>query len=245
MTVPPSDAASPVVYLIDDDPNDITIIRRLCESVGLVVRSYASPQKFLADIDATDHGCIVADLLMPEMTGLQLHRELQKAGSELPIVVVTGHADAGTCRAALQNGVFDFVEKSFNPHDLLIVIRNAIDKDAEQSNERRMRRAFLAQLQMLSPREREVMKVLADGLTLKEIAAQFGISVQTASKHRSNLFEKLGVNNEVELLKLLYRVDPPTHSLAGPLTSAPPIPGAVTSGQGSLVLGLAGAAGNG
>lgn len=245
MTVPPLDAASPVVYLIDDDPNDITIIRRLCESIGLVVRSYSSPRKFLTEVDATDHGCIVADLLMPEMTGLQLHSELQTAGSDLPIIVVTGHADAGTCRAALHNGVFDFVEKSFNPHDLLVVIRQAIEKDAKQTSERRVRRDFLARLQLLSPREREVMEVLSDGLSLKEIAAQFGISVQTTSKHRSNLFEKLGVNNEVELLKLLYRIDPPTQHSPEPMgSSAPTLPAPIAVPE-SLAHGLAVVGGNG
>jgi FixJ family two-component response regulator len=158
-------------------------------------------------LNLNSHGCIVADLLMPDMTGLELHGELQKVGSELPIIVVTGHADAGTCRTALQNGVFDFVEKSFNPHDLLVVIRKAIDQNAKLSSECRVRDSYLAQLEVLSPREREVMQLLADGLTLKEIASQFKISVQTASKHRINLFEKLSIRNEVELLKLLLRID--------------------------------------
>jgi RNA polymerase sigma factor (sigma-70 family) len=212
--------------------------------VGWEVRSFASPQTFLSAVSPADHGCIVADLLMPEMTGLQLHRELRSKGARLPIIVVTGHADAGTCRAALRDGVFDFVEKSFTPHDLLVVIRSAIKKDAEQSMERRQRSELLTQFERLSPREREVMQSLSDGMTLKAIAAQFGISVQTASKHRSNLFDKLGVRNEVELVKLLYRIDPPVHRVPGP-TVPDPDSSMLTTGPGFPAPGHAPAAENG
>ena len=208
MNHPHFDPISPVVYIIDDHPNDSLIVRRLCESVGLTAQTYDSPTSFLADVKRDQRGCIVADLMMPEMTGLQLHAELQNANSELPIIVLTGHADATTCRTAFRNGVFDYVEKGFNPHDLLVVIRAAIDQNARQSRERLERSGFQKQLDVLSPREREAMALLADGLTLKEIANQFGISVQTASKHRSSLFEKLGVSNEIELLKLLIKIDP-------------------------------------
>lgn len=205
---PNTSAADPVVYLIDDDPNDVLIIRRLCESVGLVVESYESPQSFLMKVKPQKHGCIVADLMMPEMTGLQLHAELQKSKTEMPIIVITGHADARTCRTALHNGVFDFVEKSFNPHDLLVVIRAAIERDAKLNDQRSLRTVALEQMESLSKREHEVMQLLIQGMALKEIGTQLGISVQTASKHRIRLFEKLGVHNEVELLKLLIRVDP-------------------------------------
>lgn len=208
MNQPHFDPAPAVVYIIDDHPNDSLIVRRLCESVGFSARTYDSPTKFLADVKPDHRGCIVADLMMPEMTGLQLHAKLQQAHSELPIIVLTGHADATTCRTAFRNGVFDYVEKSFTPHDLLVVIRAAINQNATQIHERGIRRSFEKQLEVLSPREREVMGLLSDGLTLKMIAAKLGISVQTASKHRSKLFEKLGVGNEIELLKLLIKVDP-------------------------------------
>jgi FixJ family two-component response regulator len=157
---------------------------------------------------SVESGCIVADLMMPEMTGLQLHAELKDAQAEIPIIVITGHADARTCRTALQNGVFDFVEKSFNPHDLLVVIQSAIEENIKQSTERRIRETAMRQFDNLSKREDEVMKLLVTGLTLKSIAGELGISVQTASKHRIRLFEKLDVHNEVELVKLLMRIDP-------------------------------------
>jgi FixJ family two-component response regulator len=218
-SLPHPQLLAPVVFLLDDDPNDVLIIRRVCESVGLAIRDYQSPQEFFEALRPLDHGCVVADLLMPEMTGLQVHNELKRRNCDLPIIVVTGHADAKTCRQALREGVFDFVEKSFNPHDLLVVIRAAIDQHARQLKESRVRKRYLQQLEMLSRREGEVMHLLADGRSLKEIAGEFGISVQTASKHRGSLFEKLGVSNEVELLKLLIRIDP-SHALPDPTAAA-------------------------
>jgi len=194
--------------MIDDDPNDVVILRRLCESVGLKVESFISPQEFLMQARSIESGCVVADLMMPEMTGLQLHAELKATQAEIPIIVITGHADARTCRTALQNGVFDFVEKSFNPHDLLVVIQSAIEENIKKNTERRIRERAMRQLDNLSKREDEVMKLLVTGLTLKSIAGELGISVQTASKHRIRLFEKLDVHNEVELVKLLMRIDP-------------------------------------
>jgi two-component system response regulator FixJ len=208
MTVLPAKNPATTVYLIDDDPNDVLIIRRVCESVGLNVQSFRSPRAFLNQLNEDAAGCIVVDLMMPEMTGLELHEQLRSANANLPVVVLTGQADAATCRTAFQNGVFDYVEKSFNTHDLLVVIRNAIAKNAEQLDEQTRRETFATKLSSLSPREREVMQLLADGLTLKEVGVQFGISVQTASKHRSKLFDKLEVSNEVELLKRLISVDP-------------------------------------
>jgi len=208
MKLPLSRDLTPTVYLVDDDHNDIILNRRLCESVGLTVRCFESPRQFLDEHLPNQPGCVVTDLLMPEMTGLQLYSQLRQRGSELPIIVITGHADARTCRTALHEGVFDFVEKSYNPHDLLVVIREAITHSIRQNAERHERERHQRKLQTLSPRENEVMRVLARGWTLKEVAAHFKISVQTASKHRSSLFEKLAVNNEVELLKLLMRVDP-------------------------------------
>ena len=208
MTSPQAETASPVVYLVDDNPDDVQIIQRLCESVGLAVRCFSSPQKFLSEFDADQPGCVVSDLLMPEMTGLQLFQELNTTIRDIPVIIMTAHADAMTCRRALQAGVFDFVEKSFNPHDLLVVIQGAIERDARRHDSRIQRQQDLKQLDLLSKREVEVMRLLADGLALKDIASDLGISVQTASKHRGSIFEKLAVTNEVDLLRLLIRIDP-------------------------------------
>ncbi len=184
------------------------VIQHLCESVGLAVRCFSSPQSFLTTFDPDQPGCVVSDLLMPEMTGLQLFQELNGSGRDIPVIIMTAHADAMTCRRALQDGVYDFVEKSFNPHDLLVVIQGAIEQDARRHDSRIQRQRDRKQLDRLSKREAEVMSLLSDGLALKDIASDLGISVQTASKHRGSIFDKLGVTNEVDLLRLLIRIDP-------------------------------------
>lgn len=198
---------APTVFAIDDHRDELLLIRSCCESIGLPIKTFQCPLTFLRQIKATQ-GCVVADLLMPQMTGLQLHAQLRQQGVDMPIIVVTGHADAGTCRTAFNSGVFDFVEKGFNPHDLMEVIQRALQKNEADFAERHRRDEFLQRLSVLSPREKDVMYKLAEGKTLKEIATGFAISVQTASKHRGNLFGKLAITNEVELLKLLITVDP-------------------------------------
>ncbi|MEM9645890.1 MAG: response regulator [Planctomycetota bacterium] len=196
------------VYLIDDYPDDLLLLRTLCESIGLKVMTFASPTEFLQQADLSNKGCIVVDLMMPQMSGLEFHKEMVNRGSPLPIIVVTGHADAATCRSAFQSGVFDFVEKSFNPHDLVLVIQKALRVSEDTQAESQLRQESIAALERLSPRERDVMRLLSSGKTLKEIGVELNISVQTASKHRSKLFDKLKVGNEVDLLKLLLLVDP-------------------------------------
>ncbi|WP_165701178.1 MULTISPECIES: response regulator transcription factor [Crateriforma] len=200
--------AESVVYLIDDYPDDLLLLRKLCESIGLKVRTFASPTEFLQLADLGAKGCIVVDLMMPQMSGLELHRELASRGSSIPIIVVTAHADAATCREAFKSGVFDFIEKSFNPHELVQVIQKALRHSEDTEHVSRIREQSLINLDRISPREREVMELLAAGKTLKEIGQSLGISVQTASKHRGKLFEKLDVQNEVELFKLLLTVNP-------------------------------------
>ncbi len=211
-------APKSTVYLVDDCPDELLLVRTHCESLGLNVRSFQSPATFLEETDSQSRGCVVVDLLMPQMTGLQLFAAMRQKGITMPIIVVTGHADAGTCRLAFNNGVFDFLEKNFNPHELLEVIQRALLQHEEEFERREMRDEFLEKLGCLSSREKEVMYQLADGRTLKEIAAEFCISVQTASKHRGNLFRKLSISNEIELLKLLIAIDP-NHALQTTKTS--------------------------
>lgn len=203
-----SSSQQPTVYLVEDDQNDAEVIQRVCESIGLPIRCYESPHEVLEELSPTAQGCIVVDLMMPEMSGLQLHESLQAAGSVLPIIVVTGHADAKTCREAFQLGVFDFVEKSANYHDLMVVIRKAMQLNREQLRLHQHQRSFDKDLASLSPREREVMTLLANGKSQKEIAELLDISVQTASKHRSKVLEKLCVNNEIDMLKRMWSIDP-------------------------------------
>ena len=206
--------SQPLVYVIDDHPQELLLIRRLCESVNLEVQTFESPEDFLQQVDAKSAGCVVVDLLMPQMSGLDVQTRMLALGMTMPIIVVTGHADTGTCRTAFKKGVFDFIEKGFEPHDLLTSIQRALETNQQQREKDSRRGVAMAQLDALTHREVEVMRQLAQGHSLKEIANSGGISVQTASKHRCNIFRKLDVNNEVDLLKLLISIDPEYATLA-------------------------------
>ena len=217
--VDPEYSSTPRVYVIDDHPEELLLIRRLCESVNLQVDTFDSPEEFLQQVDSRSAGCVVVDLLMPQMSGLDVQERLLALGVKMPIIVVTGHADTGTCRTAFKKGVFDFLEKGFEPHDLLTSIQRALEANDQYRQQESQRDIAMEQLDSLTQREVEVMRQLAQGNSLKEIAGLSGISVQTASKHRCNIFRKLDVNNEVDLLKLLISIDPEYAALA--TTSSP------------------------
>ena len=217
--VAPDHSSTSRVYVIDDHPHELLLIRRLCESVNLQVETFDSPEDFLHQVDPRSAGCVVVDLLMPQMSGLDVQERLLALGVKMPIIVVTGHADTGTCRTAFKKGVFDFLEKGFEPHDLLTSIQRALEANDRYRQQESRRDVAMEQLDSLTQREVEVMRQLAQGNTLKEIAGLSGISVQTASKHRCNIFRKLDVNNEVDLLKLLISIDPDYATLA--TTSSP------------------------
>ena len=206
--VDPEHSSTPRVYVIDDHPDELLLIRRLCESVNLHVDTFDSPEEFLLQVDSRSAGCVVVDLLMPQMSGLDVQERLLALGVKMPIIVVTGHADTGTCRTAFKKGVFDFLEKGFEPHDLLTSIQRALEANDQFRQQESRRDTAMEQLDSLTQREVEIMRQLAHGNSLKEIAGLSGISVQTASKHRCNIFRKLDVNNEVDLLKLLISIDP-------------------------------------
>ncbi|MCA9127582.1 MAG: response regulator [Planctomycetales bacterium] len=188
-----------IVYLVDDRPSDLLLVRRLCESVGIAVKVYDNPVTFLADVDKYACGCLIVDLLMPDMSGLQLFNHLAKRRIQLTTVIITGFADATSCRTGFRSGVFDFIEKDFSPDELLSVIRRALEHNRSVVRVQRMREERCNRVEELTQREMDVARLLNEGNALKEIGARLGISVQTASKHRTSIFGKLSVTNEVEL----------------------------------------------
>lgn len=187
------------VFLVDDRPGDLLAIQRLCESVGIRVEAYENPDEFLAEVTAQHHGCLIVDLLMPQMSGLDLYNQLRRRNVNLTTVLITGFADASSCRAGFQAGVFDFIEKDLGPDELLAVIRRALDHSRRNSSEQRIRDERWERINALTAREMDVAQLLSSGDALKEVGSKLNISVQTASKHRASIFEKLSVNNEVEL----------------------------------------------
>jgi two-component system, LuxR family, response regulator FixJ len=198
-----STSRQPTVFVVDDDPSALKAACYLIESFGLSATGFSSARQFLDAFDPEQPGCLVLDMRMPGMTGLELQRHLVEAGVTLPIVIVSGHGDVASCAQAFRAGAVDFLEKPVSDDVLLERLKEAIAKDARIRRARKTNPQFFARLSQLTPREREVMELLAQGRSMKQIAMDFGISIQTASKHRLRLLEKLGVANDIELVKTL------------------------------------------
>jgi two-component system, LuxR family, response regulator FixJ len=193
----------PTVFIIDDDADALDSLQCLLQSVGLRMEAYSSPSLFLQSYDPARPGCVVLDVRMPEMSGLDLQEELVRRGNPPPIIIVTGHADVPVCAAAFRAGAFDFIEKPANHQLLLGRIQRAIERDADNRRARKEVPEFQTRLERLTPREREVMELILSGQTLKQIAATLGISAQTAAKHRSRVLDKMQVSTDVELVRLI------------------------------------------
>jgi FixJ family two-component response regulator len=196
----------PTVFLVDDEPSARKSFRFLAESVGLRVESFESAMEFLEQYDPNRPGCLVLDIRMPKMSGLELQQKLIEAKISLPIIFVSGHADLAIASRAFRSGAFDVVEKPVNNNELLERIQQAIQRDAQWRKEHQLGASVQARLRTLTPKEREVLELLVQGKSIKQLAAQFGVSIQTAAKHRARILDKMEVDNEVELVYLLKSV---------------------------------------
>jgi two-component system response regulator FixJ len=197
----------PTVFLVDDDASLRDGLRYLIESIDLRVETYESAAKFLDDFEPDRSGCLVVDVRMPGISGLELQDQLVARKIGLPIIVITGHGDVPMCVRAFQGGAFAFLEKPVNHQLLLDCIHRAIEKDRLTRRERRVPHDRHTRLHLLTAREQEVMEHIAAGLSMKQIAAELNISIQTCSKHRARVLEKLEVENDVELVRLLLSAD--------------------------------------
>ncbi len=193
------------VFLVDDDESLRDALSFLLESVDLRVESFSSAAEFLSRFDPERPGCLVLDIRMPGMSGLSLQKHLVESGIRIPVLIITGHGDVPMCVQAFQNGAFAFLEKPVNHQEFLDEIHRAIEHDAE--HRRNQDSSVAARIEQLSPREREVMELIVAGKPMKLIATQLGISIQTCSKHRARVLDKLDVSNDVELVRLLLAAD--------------------------------------
>jgi FixJ family two-component response regulator len=196
---------APTVYLVDDDPDVLTAIGRLIESEGLQVAAFASAQRFLDGFDRRAPGCLVLDLAMPGINGLELQRSLEQEGSLLPIIFLTGRGDIATSVQAMKHGAVDFLTKPVDDTALLAAVHDALA--ANRAHHRAdSERAHIAQaLASLTARERQVLEGIAAGLLNKQIAAALGTSEKTIKFHRGNLMRKMGARVAADLVKLAER----------------------------------------
>lgn len=195
----------PTVYLVDDDTAVLRALERLLAAAGMKVATFDSPREFFQRLDAATPGCLVLDVAMPGLNGLELQQALAAKGSELPIVFLTGHGDVPTSVQAMKRGAADFLTKPVDDEELLAAIRNAF----ERNRALRQGREELAQIEQclaaLTPREREVFERVVTGWLNKQIAAELGTVEKTIKVHRARVMQKMGAQTLAELVRLAGR----------------------------------------
>ena len=194
--------ASPTVFVIDDDAAVRKAVSRLLRSAGIAVAVFASPGEFLAQYDPDLPGCLVLDLAMPDISGLQLQTTLGKKGCTLPIIFLTGHGDVSKSVQAMKHGAFDFFSKPVKEKDLLPAVRAAIERDAVARREQARLSEICARLDTLTPREREVLEHVVAGKLNKQIASDLGITEATVKMHRARVMTKMEVQGVADLVRL-------------------------------------------
>ena len=196
----------PVVFVVDDDPIVCTSMKRLIRTLGLEVQTFNSAQDFLLAKRPDAPGCLVLDVRLPDLSGLDLQQELAKARIDLPIIFVTGHADIPMSVRAMKAGAAEFLTKPFREQDLLEAIQHGIAQDRET----RERRAAISELQQrldsLTPREHEVFPLVVSGLPNKQIADQLGASEKTIKVHRGQLMRKMEAESLADLVRMSERL---------------------------------------
>lgn len=203
MSTPEPTAAAAAVFVIDDDEAVCRSLKSLMESVHLQARTFTTPQAFLDSYNPGDAGCLVVDLRMPGMSGLQLQERLAERGIQIPIIFITGHGDVKMAVRALQAGAVDFLEKPFHDQDLLDRIQLALDKDVQWRRCAESRAVLQSRIDSLTPREHEVMDLLLEGKSTKVISAALNLSTKTVEFHRAKVLEKMQTRSSVELIGLL------------------------------------------
>jgi FixJ family two-component response regulator len=204
----PRPSTEPTVYIVDDNSAVRDAIRWLVEQVKLPTRTFESATEFLAAYHPAIAGCLVLDMRMPGMSGLDLQEKLLEIGATLPIIIVTGHGDIPVTVRAMKAGAFEFLQKPFSDQVLLDSIAAAMRKHAVLLERRRRDSESGAALSTLTSREREVLRLLRGGNSSKLIAAALDISTRTVEGHRANIMAKLGVKTLPQLVNKLLPPDP-------------------------------------
>ena len=191
------------VFIVDDDTGVRSSIRVLLKSVGVATTPLASAQEFLAAFDPAQPGCLVLDIRMPGMSGLELQQELNLRGAIIPVIFITGHGDIPMAVEAMQHGAFDFLQKPFRDQDLIDRIQKALARDRENRAALQEHDRIKAKLEALTPREAEVLNLMTQGKQNKVMAAELGLSQRTVEIHRAHVMEKMGVSSVAQLVRMV------------------------------------------
>jgi FixJ family two-component response regulator len=195
-------APQPVVHILDDDEEVRDVLTAVVQAAGHVAIPYSRPSQFLEKLDHTTPGTLILDVRLPEMSGLELQRHLNRIGSILPVILITNHADIPMVVEAMREGAFDFLEKPVRHQDLLDRVSTALQKDAKNRDSIRKHADIRARYLTLSGREREVLQLVVDGRANKVIAQDLGLSERTVEVHRGNIMDKMGANSLAHLVRM-------------------------------------------
>jgi len=198
--------SDPIVFIVDDEEAVRGSIEMLVRSLSLRAETFATAQEFLDDFDAAQPGCIVLDVRMPGMSGLELQEELAAMGATIPIIFITAHGDVPMAVSALKGGAMDFIQKPFRDQDLIDKIQAALGQDAEARTSLADRERSKARIALLTPREREVMELVVAGRANKVIAADLGLSERTVEIHRARVMAKMVAESLPHLVQMVLLV---------------------------------------
>lgn len=197
------------VFIVDDDDAIRHAMQVLLRSVGLSARTFASADEFLEHYDGNRAGCLVLDIRMPGLGGMELQDRLLALGSSMPIIFITGHADVPMAVEAMQKGAFDFIQKPFRDQDLLERIADALSVERRRRSEQQGRAEIQARLSKLTHREKEVMDLVVTGKPNKVIAYDLGTSQRTVEIHRSRVMDKMQARSLADLVRMSLQLEPP------------------------------------
>lgn len=192
----------PLICIVDDDPSVRAALSSLLRSVGHEVAVFDSAAAFLNDRPKATVGCLVVDIRLPGISGLQFQTQLSRAGSGIPIVFITGHGDVEMSVKAMKGGAMDFLEKPFRDQDMLDAVEAALERDRQKRRSDHAALAVRSAFLELTPREKEVMALVTTGLMNKQIAGKIGLSEITVKVHRGNLMRKMGARSVAELVRM-------------------------------------------
>ena len=191
----------PIIFVVDDDEAVRLSTEMLIRSMGLRVESFESAAEFLEDFDPQQPGCVILDIRMPGMSGLELQEHINGIGATIPIVFVTGHGDVPMAVTAMKAGAVDFIQKPFRDQELIDRVHAALDRDSENREQSRAKEKIQAYVDLLTTRELEVMNLVVDGRANKEIAFDLGLSPRTVEIHRARVMSKMNAGSLPDLVR--------------------------------------------